>query len=252
MRYLTDLFAGAFPGHAIVMDHGAIDVPSPGDFAISDRPVEDWVAHYVAQYEARVAYHEALGDDAVPYVNLTTNTGVFAAAFGCPMHEYAAATPAAARPVVTTAAEAEALGEPSLEAPTLARIFAMAERMRRELGDVVPISVPDIQSPFDIAALIWNKEDFFVALHTDPDAAKRLIDRCTRLLTRFLVEYKARVGNVNMCHCPNAWAPPDLGIWLSEDEAATYSERAQAMQDQDMEQRLQTTEGMCYGLRRDR
>jgi hypothetical protein len=47
-------------------------------------------------------------------------------------------------------------------------------------------------------------------------------------------------------------AMPVMRDLLSEDEAATYSERAQAMQDQDMEQRLQTTEGMCYGLRRDR
>jgi len=221
--YLTDLFVGEFPGHGIIVNHTGQTVPSPGDFTIGDRPEEDWVAHYVDQYEARVRYHDALEDESVPFVNLNTNTGVFAAAFGCPLHTYDAATNAAARPIVTTAAEADALRAPTLSAPTLRRVMRMAELLREELGPDAPISVPDIQSPFDIAALIWNKEEFFMALVLEPDAVKRLVRKTTDLLTEFLKEFMTRIGNVNLCHCPNAWAPNELGMWLSEDEAGSIS-----------------------------
>jgi hypothetical protein len=222
-RFLTDLFTGPFPGHAIIMNSKGRELESVGDFAISERPIEDFVPHYIAQYADRVRYHEALSDESVPYVGLNTNTGVFAAAFGCPIHVYDMATNAAARPIVSTPEEADALAQPTVEAPTLRRVLEMAERMRRELGPDAPISVPDIQSPFDIAALIWNKEDFFVALLTDPDAVKRLVGKCATVLKGFVSELKARVGNVNLCHCPYAWAPSELGIWLSEDEAGSIS-----------------------------
>jgi hypothetical protein len=222
-RFLAELFAGPFPGHAIVMDATGNPEASLGDFAIVDEPEERWLKHYVGQYEARARYTEALDDDSVPYVNLNTNTGIFAAAFGCPIHVYAAATNAAARPVVSTAAGADALDEPTLEAPTLRRVFRMAELLREELGPDAPIGVPDIQSPFDVASLVWNKEDFFVALLTDPDAVKRLIGKTLRLLESFLAEFARRIGNVSFCHCPNAWAPAELGVWLSEDEAGSVS-----------------------------
>jgi len=221
--FLADLFAGEFRGHAIIMNAPAVPCKELGDFAISERPVADWVPVYVRRYEQKVEFLEAIGDDSVPYVNLNTNTGVFAAAFGCPIHVYAEETNAAARPLVRTAREADALAEPSLGARTISRIFELARLLRRELGPEVPIGVPDIQSPFDIAALVWNKEDFLVALVEEPDAVKRLVGKCLRLLTNFLTEFKREFPECNLCHCPNAWAPPELGCWLSEDEVGSLS-----------------------------
>lgn len=222
-KFLADLFAGNFRGHAIIMSAPQVPCKELGDFAISDRPVADWVPVYVNRYKEKLKYLQDIGDDSVPYVSLNTNTGVFAAAFGCPIHVYAEETNAAARPIVRTAKEADALAEPSLDAPTISRIFELARLLRRELGPEVPIGVPDIQSPFDIAALIWNKEDFFVALLEEPDAVKRLVAKCTRLLSRFIVEFKREFPECNLCHCPEAWAPPELGIWLSEDEVGSLS-----------------------------
>ena len=221
--FLADLFAGSFRGHAVIMDAPGVPCKELGDFAISERPVADWVPVYVRRYEERVRFLEAIGDDSVPYANLNTNTGVFAAAFGCPIHVYAEETNAAARPVVRTAREADALPEPSLGARTVSRIFELGRLMRRELGPEAPIGVPDIQSPFDIAALVWNKEDFLVALLEEPEAVRRLVGKCLRLLTGFLTEFKREFPECNLCHCPNAWAPPRLGAWLSEDEVGSLS-----------------------------
>ena len=221
-RFLTDLFSGPFRGHAIIMDHEHVKAPWPGDFAISERPVGDWVPWHVQNYEAMLRQHESLDDDSVPYVKVCTGTEIFASAFGCPVHVYED-SPACARPLVHTARQADRLAAPDLNARPIARVFELAERVSEKVGADVPISVPDIQSPFDIAALIWNKQDFYLALVDDPAAVKRLVRKCHALLAGFLSEYKRRIPSCNLCHCPNAWAPQELGCWLSEDEAGSMS-----------------------------
>ena len=198
------------------------EIPMPSDVAGSDRLVEEWAPHLIGMYETRLRYHEELGDDSVPYASAHTGTQVFAAAFGCPVHIYPD-SPTIALPCVTTADEADRIDLPAIDAPPLDRVWRAAEMMRERLGPDVPIGVPDIQSALDIAALIWRKEDFLLALLETPDAALGLIEKCRQLLTAFLVEFKRRLGEVNYCHCPYAWARPELGVWLSEDEVGAIS-----------------------------
>ncbi len=225
-QYLTDLFAGPFPGHAIIMGpemHPEWETMRPyGDFSLPHKPLTDWLPHLLRRYEDRLAWHEALDDDSVPYVNLSTGTELFAAAFGCPVHVYDDIPPCAL-PLVTTAEEADRLEVPGLDALQLSRVFEMARMVRERVGPDVPIAVPDIQSAFDIAALIWRKEDMFVSMITQPDAVKRLVDKCQQLLKTFFDAFLREVGEANLCHCPTAWAPPELGVWLSEDEAGSLS-----------------------------
>jgi hypothetical protein len=125
--------------------------------------------------------------------------------------------------LVETAGEADALLAPSLSAPPLARVFELGRLLRERLGPDVPINVPDMQSPFDIAALVWRKEALYMALVDSPDAVRRLVERCRRLLTDFLQAFMREFGECCLAHCPNAWAPPELGCWLSEDEAGSMS-----------------------------
>ena len=223
-RFLTDLFAGPFPGHGIIMDiePGGTGRFRYGDFTRPERPLADWLPLLLQDYEDRVKWQEELGDDSVPYVVLQTGTELFAAAFGCPVHLYES-DPPAAQPLVTAPDEADALEVPDLEAPPFDRVFEMARMVRERVGPEVPIRVPDIQSPFDIAALIWHKEDFFVATLTEPDAVKRLVDKCHCLLKAFFDRFIREVGECTLNHCPYAWAPPGLGIGLSEDEAGSMS-----------------------------
>jgi hypothetical protein len=221
-QYLADLFAGPFHGHAIIVDPEPLPAEWPGDYACGSRPVRDWVPRALKQYEAQVQRLEALDDDSVPVVNLRTGTYILAATFGCPIHLYDD-SPAAARPLVSTAEEADRLPEPDVYAPPLGRVFEFAELLQARLGPDVPLSVPDIQSPFDVAALIWNKQDLYVALYENPAAVLRLVDKCERLLTAFLHEFRRRLPQASYCHCPNAWAPAELGCWLSEDEAGSMS-----------------------------
>ncbi|MHB8994397.1 MAG: uroporphyrinogen decarboxylase family protein [Armatimonadota bacterium] len=221
-QYLTDLFAGPFPGHAITVDPQWPQRPWEDDCAISPLPVADWVPWAVEGYELQVQRHEAIGDDAVPRVILATGTELFAVAFGCGVHLFEDSNPAA-MPCVQTAAEADALEVPSLSVRPLERIFEWAQLVRERVGPEVPIQVPDIQSPFDIAALIWKKESFYLAMYEEPEAVKRLVAKCARLLTDFLLEFRRQVAECSYIHCPHMWAPPELGCSLSEDEVGCLS-----------------------------
>jgi hypothetical protein len=224
-RFLRDLYAGPFRGHGLGLMPQCPASPL-GDFTCSTLPVAQWVPSYVGQFEAMARTTEELDLDMVPYVNLNTNTGIFAAAFGCALHVYTGMeTNAAAKPAVFSAAEADALPSPDIHAtPTLARILELASLLRDRLGPDAPIGVPDIQSPFDIAALIWNKESLFMAMIENPDAVHRLVAKCRRLLIDFLKLFCREIPAHNLSHCPGtAWAPPELGCWLSEDEVGAMS-----------------------------
>ncbi|MHB9033082.1 MAG: uroporphyrinogen decarboxylase family protein [Anaerolineae bacterium] len=222
MRRLADLFAGPFPGHAVIVDPEPIPAEWPGDYACGTRPVRDWLPRALKHYEAQLRVLAELDDDSVPTALMTTGTYLFAAAFGCQIHIYDD-TPAAARPLVFSPAEADNLAEPDIFSEPLNRVFEFGELLEQRLGKEVPLGVPDIQSPFDIAALIWNKQDLYLALLTDPDAVLRLVAKTQRLLAGFLKALQARFPQLNMCHCPHAWAPMPQGVWLSEDEAGAMS-----------------------------
>lgn len=218
-RFLTELFAGGSPGHAIWIEpQPTAGTGLPGDVACSAAGVRVWVDAELRRYEAMCESLEALEDDSVPYARVPTGTHLFAAAFGCPVHDFEG-SPSAAMPLVETAAEADRLEAPSFDAKPLDRVFEMALALRERLGPEVPIGVPDIQSPFDIAALIWRKEGLYTAIVDSPEAVHLLVAKCHALLEGFLREYRRAVGEVNYAHCPTAWAPPEQGVWLSEDEA---------------------------------
>ena len=221
-RFLRDLFAGPFCGHAIIMTPEPIATGCVHDIASSDRPLAQWVDWGMKDYEAQLRVLEEFDCDGVPHARVTTGTQIFAAAFGAPVHVYEDSLPCAL-PAVTTVQDADRLETPDVHAPPLDRLFEFGRMMRERLGSDVPIRVPDIQSPFDIAALVWRKQDFYVAIMDDPEAVRRLVGKCLRLLTEFLQEWMREFGEVNLAHCPHAWAPPELGCWLSEDEAGAMS-----------------------------
>jgi hypothetical protein len=221
-QFLTDLFAGPFARHGFIVDPPREAETFPGDVAISERPVRDWLPGAVRNFELARDWHEQLRDDAVPFGRITTGTETFAAAFGCEVHLFEDSMPAA-RPLVSSAREAEALPQPDFTARPLERMLEMAQLLVAELGPGVPVGGMDYQSAFDIAALVWNKQDLFLAMVDAPEAVHGLVRKCQMLLEGFTREFLRVVPDANLCHCPLAWAPPELGFWLSEDEAGSMS-----------------------------
>ena len=220
-RFLTALFGGDFPGHALIVDPPDIGAIY-GDLMINDEPLACRVGRIERDYERVLRFHEALGDDAVPIANLHTGTGLFATAFGCPIVEFEGSNPAA-RPIVHSAAEADALGDADALGGELGRHLQLVAAVRERLGDDAPVSGPDMQSPLGIAAQVWEKESFLAAMIESPESVHRLVRKCHTLLKAYLVELHRIAPNLSPIHWPRVWAPSELGASVSEDEVGAIS-----------------------------
>jgi hypothetical protein len=166
-------------------------------------------------YSLRSETAEWLNDDSIPYLDMLTGTEVFAQAFGCKVH-YPDDNMPFALPLIESAAEAARLKVPNLWDSSLVYLFEMADELKRRAGSDALFRAVDIQSPMDIAALIWDKNYFYMALLEEPEAVKELASKVKELLTQFLDEWFKRYGKEYIAHFPTYYMTE--GITLSEDE----------------------------------
>ncbi len=172
----------------------------------------DWmIRSYAGQHEQA----QWLDDDSIAHIDCLTGTEIFAEAFGCKVHRPDDNMPFAL-PCVQNAQEAARLRVPALFESSLAILFEIADAVREQVGKDVPLRLPDIQSPMDIAALIWEKEDFYVAMLEDPQAVQDLAHKVRTLLNSFMDEWFRRYGTAYVAHFPAYWM--EGGLTLSEDE----------------------------------
>jgi len=227
LRYAKQIeFHRALFGGEVSPGHGVrVNVPGPADVrVVSQGSVTERIRMGVAMLEWERHCADAIGDDRVPMAHVWTGTDVFAAAFGSPVHRPADNMPFA-MPAVFTAEEADALTPPTLDADSLRTVFALADGLRAACGDDTPLRIFDIQSPFDIAALIWRKEAFFVALADTPDAVHRLLRKVTDTVALGVGAFRDRYPNACLVHYPELWMPAEWGICLSEDDVGSISAR---------------------------
>ncbi|MEE4382713.1 MAG: uroporphyrinogen decarboxylase family protein [Pseudomonadales bacterium] len=200
------------PRHLLLVDTPSLDPARPPLHPDRKQDRIEWAwAKYLAQLERM----EWLADDRIPYLDCLTGTEIFAQAFGCEVGYPELDNPFAI-PCVHNANEASALAVPSLDSPSLALMFEIAEELRRRAGDEALLRLPDIQSPMDIAGIVWDKNDFFISIVESQDAVLDLAQKTGNLLTRFLDEWFARYGHAFVAHYPDYYMP--FGITLSEDE----------------------------------
>lgn len=184
-----------------------------------DKRVErvDWMVRDCHWQAEQAAW---LDDDKVPHIDCLTGTEIFAEAFGCHIHRPEDNMPFAL-PCVHNAAEAARLKVPELSASTLALLFELADEALARVGAPVPLRLPDIQSPMDIAALIWEKSDFYIAMIEEPEAVRELAEKVRTLLTAFLDAWFRRYGTGYVAHFPPYWM--EGGVTLSEDEVGAVN-----------------------------
>jgi uroporphyrinogen-III decarboxylase len=161
-----------------------------------------------------------LDDDWLPYLDIFTGTEIFAAAFGCPVYFPENDMPFA-QPLIHSAAEVKSLRIPSLDCPAIAPLFKIAQELRRRAGPQALLHMVDLQSPMDIAALIWEKTSFYPALIENPTAVQELSEKVHTFLTQFLDEWFNQFGPEFIAHYPDYYMP--YGITLSEDEIGAVS-----------------------------
>jgi hypothetical protein len=179
----------------------------------------DWS---VRRYEQRMDALGSLEDDTVPFLEPYTGTEIFAAALGCDV-AYPPDNMPFARPLISEASELDRVRVPALSSSPLAELFGIADELRRRAGTEAPMRLIDVQSPMDIAALVWDKNTFYTALLETPEAVRELAGRAKRLLTEFLDLWFGRYGRGYVAHYPQYWMQG--GLTLSEDEVGSVSPR---------------------------
>ncbi len=177
------------------------------------------IEYALDMYRAQMDALEWLDDDRVPYLSPYSGTEIFARAFGCQVHKPENDMPFAL-PMIHSSEEVAKLKVPSLEAESLQEIFSIADALHQAEPDAV-MALPDIQSPLDIAALIWEKSDFFAAMLEEPEAIMEVVSMAQQLLCDFLDEWFSRYGTEFISHYPDYYMP--CGVTMSEDEVGTIS-----------------------------
>ncbi len=161
-----------------------------------------------------------LDDDWLPYLDVYTGTEIFAAAFGCQVH-YPDNDMPFALPLIHSASEVSGLRVPDLDCPATAPLLRTAGELLRRAGPGALLRMVDLQSPMDIAALIWEKTSFYPALIQAPEAVLELADKVQTFMARFLDEWFGRFGREYIAHYPDYYVP--RGITLSVDEVGAVS-----------------------------
>ena len=162
-----------------------------------------------------------LEDDSIPYLDVYTGTEIFAEAFGCKVYRSGEEMPFAL-PLVSTPAEASRIEVPEIQKSSLSELFEMADRLVERAGPGSLMRMVDIQSPMDIAALIWDKNTFYSAMIEYPQAILELARKVEILLYNFLDTWFERYGKEFIAHYPDYYMP--YGITLSEDEIGAVNQ----------------------------
>ncbi len=220
---IRNLFNGTDTRPLFLWQPPLVPLTDVGDYTLSTDPVEKWVPWVVENYRRKMASLERVQDDSVSVAKLSTGTQLFAHAFGCKIHIPPDSMPCAL-PMVNSAAEADKLEMPDIwKTPCLYRVFELGRAVQQELGKDVDLGICDMQTGFDIASLIWEKSDLLGSMILEPEAVKRLSDKCALLLKTFLIELRREFPAMSPCHCPGNWVPPELGPWVSADEVGVMS-----------------------------
>lgn len=182
--------------------------------------MEERVEWSYRRYMLQMENLEKLNDNTIPHLSMITGTEIFAEAFGCRVHKPANDNPFAL-PLIRDVSEWYKIKKPRLEDTNLVKLFEMADRLKARVGDDVLFSLPDIQTPIDVAALIWDKSDFYISMFEEGEAIKELSSLIKELMFEFLDEWFRRYGPSFMAHYPDYYMP--YGITVSEDEIGIIS-----------------------------
>lgn len=203
--------------HLIYITDQEMPVPLPNPENKQARIEYAW-----AMYLRRLEQIQWLEDDAIPFINPYTGTELFAEAFGCQVHRPTDNNPFA-KPLISSPGEVEKIKVPSVNCPPLTLVFEIADELRRRAGPEAVMRMVDIQSPMDIAALIWDKNTFYTALIETPEAVLELAAKVKLLLVSFLDEWFNHYGCEFIAHFPEYYF--SQGITLSEDEIGAVNPR---------------------------
>lgn len=165
-------------------------------------------------------------DDYVPSLFPGCRQGALPTAYGA--REISTGGHVWVEPILRDARDVYALPTPDwrtdgVGAEILQRIRFMRAATQRRL----PIQLPDMQGPLDLANNLWGTEPIILAMHSDPEAVHHLLGRMAEAFIAYVrLCDEAAEGTLVPIHCmPVVWMPRVRGVALSEDLLAVLSPR---------------------------
>lgn len=122
------------------------------------------------------------------------------------------------KPVIHTPEDVYRLQPADPAGGHVARAIALAQRVKARLGSAhIWCRTVDMQGPLSTAGLLWEQEDFFCSMLTDPGAVHHLLDRVTTHLIGMYRAMQQGMGPLCGMIWPYHWLPDDLGVVFTED-----------------------------------
>lgn len=182
---------------------------------------EDRIEWSYIRYQRQMENLEWLDDNTIPYLTMITGTEIFAEALGCQVYRPADNNPCAI-PLVTNIHEVSKIRFPKVCDTRLIKLFDMADTLKARAGQDALLSFPDLQTPMDILALLWDKSDLLIQLYEEPGMVKELAHKIKGFLFEFLDLWISRYGPEFIAHYPDYYM--SSGITISEDEIGIVSQ----------------------------
>ena len=166
-------------------------------------------------------------DDFIARLQPQLGIGVFASAFGAEVSYWDDQLPMT-HPVIRPGESAGKVYDftpPAVDAGQLGNILEYAAYFCKATGQKYPIAMTDLQGPLDTAYLIWNTNDFMIAMLEHPAEVHHLMRMVTDLIIQFTKEFMKQVDWFLPAHYPPVYLPDGKGIAISEDVLALLSPR---------------------------
>ncbi len=171
----------------------------------------------------------ALDDDHVPSLNPGLRQGLIPTAYGAEelWHEGHFWV----KPLVRSVAEFLALPRPDFTRDgQAAEMLATTRFFRRATKRRLPVQMPDMQGPLDLASHFLGTQRLFEEMADHPDDVHAMLAQLTDDFIAFMRLQSAAVdGDLISIHChPVVWIPHGMAMALSEDMLAVISPRLYA------------------------
>ena len=186
----------------------------------------------------------ALDDDYVPSLNPGLRQGLIPTAYGA--EEFWHEGHFWVKPLVRSAAEFLALPRPDFTRDgQAAEMLATTRFFRRATAGRLPVQMPDMQGPLDLASHFLGTQRLFEEMADHADDIHAMLAQLTDDFIAFMRLQEAAVdGALIPIHChPVVWMPPGMAMALSEDMLAVISPRLYAPP---KGRSLQRARGRCF------
>lgn len=165
-----------------------------------------------------------LDDDTIPYVFPGLNHATIPSMFGA--EEIRSGIETSARKLIHSAEEAVALPEPELLPGSVAQGWVdAAAYFYEETQGRIPVTVCDMQGPFDACAQMWSYDEMFAAAYEEPEVYHQLLSKVIDAFILLWKKQRETLGKAFMgTHLfSQGWVPDRDGAAVSVDSLVMIS-----------------------------